>query len=104
MSFTRLEETFICEHCTQETKGNGYTNHCPYCLYSKHVDITPGDRAASCGGLMSPTEVLVLRHGWVLVHTCIVCRYQKKNKISPADNIEMLLRIAQDRARDVRGK
>ena len=24
---------------------NGYTNHCSQCLWSKHVDINPGDRS-----------------------------------------------------------
>ena len=50
-TFIRKTEDFICEHCGREVRGNGYTNHCPYCLWSKHVDINPGDRAAGCGGL-----------------------------------------------------
>ena len=52
--FSRLIEDFICEHCNNPVKGNGYTNHCPYCLYSKHVDEDPGDRAATCHGIMEP--------------------------------------------------
>lgn len=40
------DESFICEHCHKKVEKLGYTSrdHCPYCLYSKHVDITPGDR------------------------------------------------------------
>ena len=45
MSFTRKVEDFTCEHCGREVHGNGYTNHCPHCLHSKHVDVNPGDRA-----------------------------------------------------------
>ena len=32
----------------------GYTsrNHCPFCLWSLHVDENPGDRACECGGEM----------------------------------------------------
>lgn len=37
-NFTRVIEDFICENCGTEVKGNGYTNHCPKCLWSKHVD------------------------------------------------------------------
>ena len=61
-TFIRKTEDFVCENCGQEVKGNGYTNHCPRCLYSKHVDINPGDRASDCGGLMKPVAV-ELRHG-----------------------------------------
>jgi hypothetical protein len=34
-----------------------YRNHCPACLWSKHVDVQPGDRAATCRGLMRPDRV-----------------------------------------------
>lgn len=53
---------FVCENCGCKvrplTKG-GYRNHCPHCLYSKHVDINPGDRASECGGLMEPVGVFL---------------------------------------------
>ena len=55
--FQRKKENFVCEHCGQEVIGNGYTNHCPSCLHSKHVDINPGDRAETCGGLMEPVDL-----------------------------------------------
>ena len=35
-------------------RAMNYTNHCPRCLYSKHVDINPGDRAEQCDGMMEP--------------------------------------------------
>ncbi len=34
--------------------GTENRNHCPFCLWSKHVDIKPGDRAQLCHGLMKP--------------------------------------------------
>lgn len=45
-NFTEIDEEFICEHCGQHVPKLGYScrNHCPYCLYSKHVDVNPGDR------------------------------------------------------------
>jgi Zn finger protein HypA/HybF involved in hydrogenase expression len=48
--FKRTIEDFTCEHCGEQVTGNGFTNHCPQCLWSKHVDIDPGDRLALCGG------------------------------------------------------
>ena len=57
MSFQRRIENFVCENCGYEVAGTGYTNHCPKCLWSKHVDIHPGDRSAACGGMMEPIRV-----------------------------------------------
>ena len=53
-SFQRRIENFVCEHCGEKVIGDGYTNHCPKCLWSKHVDVNPGDRMAHCGGMMKP--------------------------------------------------
>ena len=38
--FTEIDEAFVCEHCGKKVEPLGYScrNHCPYCLYSKHVD------------------------------------------------------------------
>ncbi|WDF05905.1 RNHCP domain-containing protein [Shouchella hunanensis] len=44
------------------TRANGsYRNHCPFCLYSKHQDIIPGDRASTCGGLMEPQHCTTIQ-------------------------------------------
>ena len=51
-TFQRCPEDFECGNCGHEIEGNGYTNHCTACLWSKHVDVNPGDRAADCHGLM----------------------------------------------------
>ncbi|HCR42265.1 TPA: hypothetical protein DIV45_02815, partial [Patescibacteria group bacterium] len=37
-NFIRTKEDFTCENCGHRVKGSGYTNHCPKCLYSQHVD------------------------------------------------------------------
>ena len=55
--FVRRREDFVCEHCGTKVVGDGYTNHCPKCLWSKHVDIMPGDRAEDCQGLMRPIDI-----------------------------------------------
>ena len=41
--FTMIDESFTCEICNKLVEPLGYTarDHCPYCLYSKHVDINP---------------------------------------------------------------
>ena len=50
--FTMKDESFVCENCGFNVEKLNYTarDHCPNCLYSKHVDINPGDRENNCQG------------------------------------------------------
>lgn len=96
--FIRRTEDFICEHCGREVRGNGYTNHCPYCLYSKHVDNNPGDRASDCGGLMKPIRVEIRKGERILIHECERCGHRKPNKCAPDDNFDVLLDIMKHQA------
>ncbi|MFJ8519606.1 RNHCP domain-containing protein [Lysinibacillus xylanilyticus] len=49
---------FQCENCGTIVEPNGsFRNHCPNCLFSKHMDNVPGDRASTCKGLMRPIGV-----------------------------------------------
>lgn len=86
MSFKRTIEDFTCEHCKAKVKGNGYTNHCPKCLWSKHADINPGDRAAVCGGAMEPIAVSIRRGEQVIVHRCVLCSFTRRQTANPADD------------------
>ena len=91
--FQKNVEDFVCGHCGFSVSGNGYTNHCPKCLWSKHVDVNPGDRAAACGGMMKPVSVEVGKGGeYSIVHECVVCGYRKKNKISSEDNFDEVVK------------
>lgn len=64
------------------TNGS-FRNHCPACLWSRHLDVRPGDRAANCGGLMRPVS---LDHrpgkGNVIVHRCVRCREVRVNRVA----------------------
>ncbi|MFA4930439.1 MAG: RNHCP domain-containing protein [Patescibacteria group bacterium] len=95
--FQRCQEDFTCDNCGKEVIGNGYTNHCPYCLYSKHVDINPGDRAAECGGLMCPVGVEIKRGQYIVRHRCAKCGHEKPNRIDEADDMEVVIEIARHR-------
>ena len=92
--FQRRVEDFICENCGVQVKGSGYTNHCPRCLWSKHVDVHPGDRAAQCGGLMRPLAVEVRVTAYRILQRCEACGYQRWNKASSKDDFEALLALA----------
>ncbi|MFN8126542.1 MAG: RNHCP domain-containing protein [Candidatus Nanopelagicales bacterium] len=84
--FTRTVEDFSCAHCGAAVTGDGYTNHCPRCLWSRHVDIDPGDRAADCGGLMEPVAAGVRTDEWFLVHRCVECGFVRRNRTAPSDD------------------
>lgn len=92
--FTRTREDFICEHCGAKVRGNGYTNHCPHCLYSKHVDINPGDRSADCGGLMEPVGLELKDGKYILVQRCVKCGFVRRNKVVDADDFNAVLELS----------
>jgi len=91
--FQRKVEDFVCENCGAVVAGDGYTNHCPACLYSKDVDINPGDRASACGGLMKPVSVEVKNGGYIILHECVKCGKTRRNKSAPNDNFDTILKI-----------
>jgi uncharacterized CHY-type Zn-finger protein len=99
MSFIRRKENFICGHCGTEVQGNGYTNHCPECLWSRHVDEEPGDRAATCQGLMRPMAVEWHPEAAIITHRCEVCGHTKRNKTTEGDSREALLAIVREQNR-----
>ena len=78
-----MDSGFICENCGKEVQPLGYTsrNHCPYCLHSIHVDITPGDRANPCKGLLKPIGIeQSSKKGYVIVFKCTKCGKISRNK------------------------
>lgn len=96
--FKRTIEDFVCEHCGETVVGNGFTNHCPVCLWSKHVDIDPGDRAEVCGGMMKPVEVQKKGKGYSILQVCQTCGFTRVNKAQKEDNFDMILQIAAEKA------
>ena len=98
MSFTKKLENFVCERCGTEVIGNGYTNHCSTCLWSKHVDIDPGDRAAACGGMMEPIAVEgSTGKGYSIQHKCEKCGFTRRNGVDPTDNPDAVMELAERR-------
>ncbi len=93
-NFQRRIEDFVCEKCGHPVVGNGYTNHCCECLWSKHVDIKPGDRAENCRGMMKPVD-LVNRDGtFYIVQQCLNCGFRRKNKVNKGDNFNALVDLS----------
>lgn len=91
--FTKKQEDFDCENCGHRITGTGYTNHCPECLWSKHVDVNPGDRAESCDSLMRPVDLYQEGQNWVVTHQCERCDFIRRNKITSQDNFDQVIEL-----------
>lgn len=94
MAFVKRVEDFTCEHCGERVSGTGYTNHCPKCLWSKHVDIDPGDRMEVCGGMMKPTRLELISGKYSILHQCVNCGHQKRNKKNENDDQDTLIALS----------
>jgi len=93
--FIKKVENFVCENCGYVVEGNGFTNHCPKCLWSKHVDVFPGDRREKCGGLMEPVGLKIESGKEAIVHKCVKCGEIKNCKVSKKDNRDEIIKISQ---------
>ena len=82
--------SFICFNCGGDVPplvNGSCRNHCPFCLYSLHVDINPGDRANSCQGALEPVRIdYNSKKGWIIIHKCKDCGAIKKNRASLDDS------------------
>ncbi len=99
--FIKNDDGFVCAHCGKEVQPLGYTsrNHCPFCLWSLHVDVNPGDRASECGGELEPVSVLPdAKRGYIIVHRCRRCGALRRNKAAheakvQPDNMRLLIEL-----------
>ena len=99
--------SFTCKNCGAYVSaepfisGVGHRNHCPYCLWSRHLDLfQAGDRLCACKGGMRPVG-LTLKAGHkkygsgegelMLVHQCVECETLSINRIAADDLPDALL-------------
>ena len=98
-SHVKRASSFRCVHCRldvpTDAPGTAHRNHCPNCLWSRHLDDDPGDRASDCLASMEPIAITVRKDGeWVLIHRCNGCGTLSSNRIAGDDNPLLLVRIA----------
>jgi hypothetical protein len=93
------EKPFRCRHCRAMVGpiayGGKHRNHCPFCLYSRHVDgRVPGDRGSTCDGSMAPIGAFTRHNGeYVVVHRCLTCRFERYNRIAADDYFDLVLSL-----------
>ncbi len=98
---------FRCQHCQWHVSaapalsGVNNRNHCPYCLWSKHVDLhAAGDRLNACKGRMQPLALTFKRRHkqyasrqlgeLMLVHQCTACGVLSLNRLAADDSAAVL--------------
>jgi len=94
--FTMKDENFRCEHCGENVTKLNYTarDHCPYCLYSKHVDINPGDRENKCKGLLRPIGIEKYRDTYKIVYKCESCGKLHRNIMASDDDMNIIIELS----------
>ena len=97
-NFYKRDEAFTCINCKKEVEPLGYTtrDHCPYCLYSVHIDINPGDRNNPCKGLLKPIEIEKYKDTYKIVYQCQNCKKTHKNIMAKDDNYDEIMKISQN--------
>jgi DNA-directed RNA polymerase subunit RPC12/RpoP len=100
---------FRCLHCSSfvsamaALSGVHNRNHCPYCLWSRHLDLVAGgDRLSACKAPMRPIG-LTMKPGHnryapavgelMLVHLCEDCGHLSINRIAADDDAQTLAGI-----------
>lgn len=99
-TFTKNDSGFVCGHCGKTVIPLGYSsrNHCPFCLWSRHLDVNPGDRLSECGGLMEPVSAEPdAKKGYVITHRCVKCGAVRRNRAAlsgeQSDDIRKIIRL-----------
>lgn len=90
------DENFICENCGMNVEKLNYTarDHCPYCLYSKHLDINPGDRLNTCQGLLKPISIEKFKNTYKIIYKCEKCNETHKNIMALDDNYDRIIELS----------
>lgn len=96
--FTMRDEEFICENCGKLVEKLNYSarDHCPFCLFSKHVDIFPGDRLNNCQGLLEPIGIEKYRNSFKIIYKCKKCKEHHKNIMGNDDNMDLIIELSKN--------
>jgi len=101
--FQIINDAFTCQRCGGEvlpTVRGAPRDHCPHCLFSKHVDINPGDRANSCKGLLKPIGVESdPKREYVIIYRCERCSALVRTKAiisdeNGADDMDLIIEFS----------
>lgn len=94
--FNMIDDEFTCENCGKKVNKLNYSarDHCPYCLYSKHVDINPGDRLNACKGMLKPVGIEKYKNTYKILYKCEKCKEIHKNICANDDNMDLIIELS----------
>ena len=109
-SYFDINSDFTCTHCGNfvpaglMAAGVHNRNHCPYCLWSRHLDLfQAGDRMAACKSPMQPVGLTLKRNRkkyasasggeLMLIHLCRECEKISINRIAADDVPEAIIEV-----------
>lgn len=100
--FKKNDSGFICENCGVEVPPLEYSSrdHCNSCLFGKHVDNNPGDRANDCHGLLKPVGLKTSSGKNQIVYDCSKCNKRAYCVVAVDDNPSRILEISSKIWRD----
>jgi len=104
---------FKCGHCRHIVSSDPFLsgvvnrNHCPYCLYSRHLDLyKAGDRLSACKSIMEPVGLTLKKPAnkysqerggeLMLIHRCLECKKISINRIAADDDAGTLYNLFAD--------
>lgn len=96
--FNMIDESFTCENCGKTIEPLVYSarDHCPYCLFSKHIDILPGDRANECHGLLEPIKIEKFKNTYKIIYKCQKCHKTHKNIMANDDDMNIIIELSKN--------
>ena len=96
--FNMIDDDFICENCHKKVMKLNYTarDHCNKCLYSKHVDINPGDRQNQCHGLLKPVGIEKYKDTYKIIYKCLKCGQMHKNIMANDDDMNLIIELSRN--------
>lgn len=94
--FNMVDDSFKCENCGKKVAKLGYTarDHCPFCLYSKHVDNNPGDRMCTCKGMLIPIGIEKFKSTFKIIYKCEKCGMMHKNIMATDDDMNLIIALS----------
>ena len=110
MLYDTAVKSFQCLHCHKEVFiesliGTANRNHCPCCLWSKHVDLAKsGDRKSLCQAGMEPIGLTFKQEGrdkrgnprqgeLMLIHQCAKDGKFSINRVAGDDDPEVMIQV-----------
>jgi hypothetical protein len=107
--FDTVTSDFTCKHCRGYVSTNPLLsgvhnrNHCPYCLWSRHMDLREaGDRLSACKAAMTPVGLTLKQTGkkygsqqgeLMIIHQCMDCGKVSINRIAADDDADNILSV-----------